>query len=141
VCTLGDQQDAGVTEAGVAPASSRPQGSQQDAGATEPEKDARYPNITAAEWEARQKARQLLENILTRQVETCETQRKAILKESLKGPSPYERAAEIVPAHAHTTLMQKMEDVNLRQIERITSLLMKIKRQEREMETSENDAV
>jgi hypothetical protein len=37
--------------------------------------------------------------------------------------------------------MQKMEDVNLRQIERITSLLMKIKRQEREMETSENDAV
>jgi len=142
----------------VAAASSQPQGGQQDAqpgvppdfnpapadlptmsgqvpvGATEEENDRRYPSITTAEWEARERPRQLLENILTRQVEICEAQRKALLKESLKGPSPYERAAEIAPANAQSTAMQKMEDYNLRQIERITNLLIKLKRQERQIE-------
>ena len=35
------------------------------------------PTSRAAEWEARERPRQLLENILTRQVESCEAQRKA----------------------------------------------------------------
>ncbi len=122
-------------KANVAPDSSE---SQPEAGDAE-EEDDRYPNITAAEWEARERPRQLLENILTRQVESCEAQRKAILKESLKGPSPYEHAAEIAPTHANATAMQRLEDCNLRQVERITSLLMKIKRQEHEMETFGQD--
>jgi hypothetical protein len=52
------------------------------------------PGISAAEWEKRERPRQLLENVLKRQVEVCEAQRKATLKESLKRPSPYERAKD-----------------------------------------------
>src|SRR5208337_4070718 len=54
------QPDAGAT-----------QESQQDAGATEEEEDERYTNITVPEWEARERPRQLLENILTRHVDIC----------------------------------------------------------------------
>ena len=62
----------------------------------------------------------------------CETQRKAILKESLAGPSPYERAAEVGLAHPNVALMQRMEESSFRQIWRITNLLLKLKRQARE---------
>jgi hypothetical protein len=70
-----------------------------------------------------------------RQVEICKAQRKAILKESLAGPSPYERAAEIALAHPNTALMQRMEESSFRQIWRITNLLLKIKRQAQEEES------
>ena len=99
-------------------------------GATQPkENDQRYPSITAAEWEARERPRQLLENIPTRQVEICEAQRQAILKDSLAGPSPYERAAEIALAHPNAALMQRMEESSFRQIWRICNLLLKIRHQ------------
>ena len=84
--------------------------------ATEEERDERYPRITVAEWQARERPRQLLENILTRQVEICEAQRQAILKDSLAGPSPFERAAEIALAHPDAALMQRMEEPSFRQI-------------------------
>jgi DNA-binding TFAR19-related protein (PDSD5 family) len=71
----------------------------------------------------------------TRQAENCEAQRKAILKESMAGPSPYERAAEIALAHPHAALMQRMEESSFRQIWRITTLLLKTERQGREAET------
>ena len=71
-----------------------------------------------------------------RQVEICEAQRKAILKESLAGPSPYERAAEIALAHPDAALMQRMEESSFRQIWRITNLLLKIKRRAREEEST-----
>ena len=135
-------QDA---QAGVAPgfspahADPSPRSGQAlKAGATQPgEKDQRYPNITPAEWEARERPRQLLENILTRQVDICETRRQAILKESLAGPSPYERAAEIALAHPDVALMQRMEESSFRQIWRITNLLLKIKHQARAEESRE----
>jgi hypothetical protein len=98
------------------------------------ENDKRYPNITAAEWEARERPRQLLENILMRQVDTCEAQRQALLKESLKGPSPYERAAEIAPTHPNARLMRRMQDSCFREIRRLTNLLLKLKRHEFRME-------
>jgi len=98
------------------------------------------PRFTPAEWEARERPRQLLENILRRQVELCETQRKAILKESLAGPSPFERAAEIALAHPNVALMQRMEESSFRQIWRITNLLLKLKRQAREEEYRETPA-
>jgi hypothetical protein len=60
-------------------------------------------------------------------VELCEAQRTAILKESLSGPSPYERAAEVALAHPETPLMLRMEESSLRQIWRITNLLVKMK--------------
>jgi hypothetical protein len=91
------------------------------------------------EWEARERARHLLENILRRQVEICEAQRKAILQESLTGPSPYERTAEIAPTHPNARLMRRMQDSNFREVRRITSLLLKLKRHQRKMEALEQD--
>ena len=75
-----------------------------------------------------------MQNILNRQVEICEAQRMAILKESLAGPSPYERAAEIALAHPNLAMMQRMEESSFRQIWRITNLLLKIERQARQVE-------
>ena len=111
-----------------------------DADAVDEEDDQRYPHITAAEWEARERPRQLLENILTRQVETCEAQRKALVKESVKGPSPYERAAEIAPTHPHARVMRRMQDSNLREVRRLTNLLLRIKRYECQMLALEKTA-
>ena len=101
------------------------------------EKDDRYPKITAEDWKARERARKLLRNILTRQVEACESQRKALLKESLAGPSPYELAAEIAPAHADALLMRRMQDANMREVRRLTNLLLKMQRREPKMEALE----
>jgi hypothetical protein len=108
--------------------------------ATQDEQQKRYPSITAADWEARERPRQLLENLLTRQAESCEAQRKAILKESLKGPSPYERAAEIAPTHPNARVMRRMQDSNLREARRLTNLLLRIKRYERQVEVIEKSA-
>jgi hypothetical protein len=108
----------------------------------ETEKDDRYPKITEQDWKARERARKLLRNILTRQVEVCESQRKALLRESLAGPSPYELAAEIAPSHADALLMRRMQDANMREVRRLTNLLLKIKHQGRkieELEASEED--
>jgi hypothetical protein len=96
------------------------------------ENDDRYPSITAADWEAREGPRQLLENILTRYVDICEEQRKAILKESVKGPSPYERAAEIAPTHPNALIMRRSQDSYFREVRRVTNLLLKLKRRARE---------
>jgi hypothetical protein len=111
----------------------------------EEEQDERYPNITPAQWEAREGLRQLLENILTRYVEICGEQRKALLKESVKGPSPYERAAEIAPTHPNAMLMRRIQDSYFREGRRVTNLLLKLKRFEFKMATfradrGENDA-
>ncbi|HMD84498.1 MAG TPA: hypothetical protein VKO18_07325 [Terriglobia bacterium] len=48
-----------------------------EAEVTQDDNHVRYPRITAAEWEARERPRQLLKNILKRQVEICEAQRMA----------------------------------------------------------------
>ncbi len=104
----------------------------QEGGAAEAEEDE--PKSISAEEQARELARQLLENILTRLVEICEAQRKAIRKELRNGPSPYERAAEIAPVHPDVVAMRKMEEHSLRQIERIQNLLMKRERQDRQLE-------
>ena len=92
------------------------------------------PRFTPAEWEARGRPRQLLENILTRQMDSCHAQRKAILKESVKGPSPYERAAEIAPSHVDAWLLRRTQDSNMRETRRLINLLLRIKRYERPME-------
>jgi len=118
----------------VTPDSSQVGDDEQDAEAVEEEHDERYPSITAAEWEARERPRHLLENILKRQVEICEEQRKAVLKESLKGPSPYERATEIAPTHPNARVMRRMQDSNFREARRIINLLLKLKRHELRME-------
>ena len=73
-------------------------------------------------------------------METCEEQRKALLKESVKGPSPYERAAEIAPTHPNARLMRRMQDSNFREVRRLTNLLLKIKRYERQREALEKTA-
>jgi hypothetical protein len=89
-----------------------------------------YPKITENEWDKREPLRQLLENLLTRHAQLCQDQCLTLLRESVKGPSPYERAAEIAPVHPNAALMQRMEDSSYRQMCRTTNLLMKL-RQER----------
>jgi hypothetical protein len=111
-----------------APADLPTKSGQVPVGTTQDEQEKRYPYIPAAEWERRERPRQLLENILTRQVESCEAQRKAILKESLKGPSPYERAAEIALTHPMATHLRRLQDNHLREIRRVTNLLLRLKR-------------
>ena len=101
--------------------------------------DAQYPQVTPAEWEARERPRRLLENLLKRQVEVCEAERNVILKESLKGPSPFERAAEIAPTHPNARLMRRMQDSNFREVRRITNLLLKLKRNQRRTEAWEGE--
>ncbi len=98
------------------------------------DKDDRYPTITEEDWKARERARRLLRNILSRQAEACEAQRSALLKESLAGPSPYELAAEIAPSHADALLMRRTQDANMREIRRLINLLLRMKRYERQME-------
>lgn len=90
------------------------------------EKDDRYPRITADDWKAREQARKLLRNILLRQVDVCETQRRALLRESLAGPSPYELAAEVSPAHAEAVLTRRLQDANMREARRLTNMLLKL---------------
>jgi hypothetical protein len=103
-------------------------------GVTQAEKNRqRYADITPPQWEARERPRQLLENILRRQVETCEAQRKAAREESRRGPSPYERAAEIAPTHPNSRLMRRMQDSNFREVRRLISLLLRIKRYQGQM--------
>ena len=101
------------------------------------EKDDRYPKITEEDWKARERARKLLRNILTRQVEACEAQRKVLLRESLAGPSPYELAAEIAPGHAEALLMRRIQDANMREVRRLTNLLLKLNRRRHKMEAPE----
>ena len=103
------------------------------------EKENRYPSIGAAEWERRERPRHLLENILKRQVEVCEAERKVALKESLKGPSAFERAAEIAPALPNAKLMRRMQDSNFREVRRVTNLLLKLKRNQHKMEAWEGE--
>jgi hypothetical protein len=103
----------------------------------ESDKDDRYPTISEEDWPARERARKLLRNILSRQAEACEAQRKALLQESLAGPSPYELATEIAPSHVDALLMRRLQDANLREVRRLTNLLLKIQRRERKLEASE----
>ena len=64
-----------------------------------------YPAITAAQWAAREPARQLLENILTRMAESFALRRQALIKECMAGPTPYERAAEFTLAQPQIVIM------------------------------------
>jgi hypothetical protein len=107
----------------------------------EEEDDDPYPQITEEQWEAREDARQLLENILSHQVEMFDAQHHDLLRQSVAGPSPQERAAEIVPTHPNAALMQRMEDSNFRQVARMAGLFIRMKRWERQIDDRENPAV
>jgi len=140
-----DQEEVGATESDVAsdssPAPADPsvgleEAPQADATQPEAEKADPHPEISEEEWAAREPVRQLLENLLTRQVETFEAQHQELLRESLAGPTVYERAAVIVPTHPDSKLMQRMEDSNCRQVLRLSHLLIRLRRQERLMGNS-----
>ena len=135
----GGRQAAGETD--VASGSSLTPGDREEgpeeAGAAETT-EAAYPDITAEQWEAREPVRQLLENILTRQVEIFEAQHHNLLRQCLAGPSCYERAAALAPTLPNTKLMQRMEDANFRQILRISHVLLRMRREERLRGAAEN---
>ncbi|MBZ5669885.1 MAG: hypothetical protein LAO04_09160 [Acidobacteriia bacterium] len=56
-------------------------------------------------------------------------------------PGGKARSALMAPKDENALLMQRMEDSNFRQVARVTSLLMRMRRQERQMEALENIAV
>ena len=99
-----------------------------DEGDDDSDHDDEFPVISKDEWIARERARKLLRNILTREAESCEAQRKTLLKELLEGPSPYELAADIAPNHTEAWVVRRTQDANLREVRRITSLLLRMKR-------------
>ena len=47
----------------------------------------------------------------------------------MSGPSPFERAAEIAPTPEEALAMRRTQDANLREVRRLTNLLIKLKRQ------------
>ena len=100
------------------------------------DKDDRYPKIAEEDWKPRERARKLLRNILGRQAEACEAERKCLLQESLAGPSPYELAAESAPSHKEALVMRRIQDGNMREVRRITNLLLKLQRQERSLKVA-----
>jgi hypothetical protein len=114
-----------------------PDGSPEGGEGEDSEKDDRYPKITEEDWVARERARKLLRNILSRPAEACEAQRKALLQESLAGPSPYELAAEIAASPSDALKTRRLQDANLREVRRLTNLLLKVRRRERKMEALE----
>jgi len=119
-------------------------GSPQGEEGEDSEKDDRYPKITKEDWIARERARKLLKNILSRQAEACEAQRKALLKESVAGPSPFELAAEMAPGNAEALLLRRTQDANIREVRRLTNLLLKLQRHAGKAgaaETADGDAV
>lgn len=95
---------------------------------------ARFPNVTPEQWGARGNVRQLLQNILTRQVETFDAQHRELMRQLIAGPSPHERAAEIVPNHPHTEVVRRMEDAGCRQLLRMTDTLIRLRRQELQLD-------
>ncbi len=107
----------------------------EDSEATD--EDDRYPAITEEDWRVRERARKLLRNILMRQAEFCEERRQALLKESLAGPSRFERAAEVAPPLRDALLARRMQDANFREVRRLTNMLLKLQRRRRSAETSE----
>ena len=68
---------------------------------------------------------------MTRQVEIFEAQHRELMRQCVNGPTPYERAAQIAPTHPDAPFMQRMEDSNLRQITRLSHLLVRLRREER----------
>jgi hypothetical protein len=100
-----------------------------------------YPDITEEQWAAREDARQFLENILTHQIEMFDAQHHDLLRQSVAGPSPHERAAEIAPTHPNAALMQRIEDSNFRQASRMASLFIRLKRLEKSTDESRNHVV
>ena len=105
----------------------------------DPGRDDRYPNITPEEWKARERARKLLKNILTRQAESCETQRQDLLKETIAGPTAWERAAEITLDHPEAFAMSRLQEPSFREVRRITDLLLKLKARESKLEAREDN--
>ena len=93
------------------------------------ENDRRYPQITEADWEARERARKLLRNILARQAEACEAERRGLLRESVAGPLPQERAAEVSPDQKEAWLSRRAQESNLRQLRRLIDLLRRSRAQ------------
>jgi hypothetical protein len=88
----------------------------------------------------RAQVRQLLAFLLERLAAVYEVRSYSCLVEAKDGPSTFQRAAEAAPAQPHEALA-RMEVSAFRQVSRLTGLLMRLKRQTRELETMENAQV
>ena len=77
--------------------------------------------------------RQLLENILSRQVETFDAQHRDLMRQLVSGPSPHERAAEIVPNYPGAETIERMQHASQRRLMRLSGVLIRLRRQEMQM--------
>lgn len=91
-----------------------------------------YPHITAEDFERREPARQLLENLLRREAENYDARRNTLLKEFLAGPTPFQRAVETSLTESHAKSLLRVEEANFRQVSRLMDMLMKLERHEAE---------
>ena len=85
--------------------------------------------------------RQFLENILTRQVETFATQHRELMRQLVSGPSRHERAAEIVPNDPGAETIERMQHASQRRLMRLSSVLIRLRRQEMQMAKIKAEAV
>ena len=90
--------------------------------------DPQYPAFTPAEWDARQPVRQLLHNLLRRQARECESERRELLKESVKGPSALERAAQVAQAAPDSLGVRKRDEFEFHQLATLVNILVKVDR-------------
>jgi hypothetical protein len=74
-------------------------------------------------------------------VEIFEARHRDLMRQVLAGPSIYERAAEIVPDRENALLMQRIEDSNFRQVLRLSNLLIRLRREERQIENGKRRGI
>ena len=87
---------------------------------------APIPSIPVAEGRERRDAHKELQGLLSQEVQVFKEARSNRGDELLETTSPHYRATMMVPFHSRAALMARMEDSSFRQVERITTLLIKL---------------
>jgi hypothetical protein len=128
--TEGDGPPRGLGEGSLMPNSGMEESASSNPEAEEPEEG--YADVTEEQWAAREPVRQLLENLLSRQIEIFDAKHREMLRQVVSGPSPQERAAEVAPTDPNELLLRRLEDSSFRKISRMTGLLIRLKRFERQ---------
>jgi len=98
---------------------------------TDEDLDAGYPSFTPEQWEARQPVRQLLYNLLRRQIRGYDAERRELLQQSINGPTDLERASQVAEATPDSLASRKRDELDFRRLSSLLSMLLKLDRQQR----------
>jgi hypothetical protein len=85
------------------------------------------PDLPIAEGHHRPAVRRELRERLEEEMEARKVRLAQELKEFERATNPYYRETLLAPAHPHAQLMLRSEDSNFRKVERLTTMLMKIR--------------